>query len=93
MLFTNGPELFDNTYLRYLEKTFRDQLPFGEVPIKLTLRLRHGAGGPSVEEAPEDETAPAAEPPKKRRSAASATSATRGATGEKGSESGLWTDV
>ena len=27
VLFTNGPELFDNTYLRYLMKTLRDTLP------------------------------------------------------------------
>jgi GTP-binding protein len=40
VLFTNGPELFDNTYQRYLVKTFRDQLPFHEVPIKLYLRQR-----------------------------------------------------
>jgi GTP-binding protein len=38
VLFTNGPELFDNTYQRYLLKTFRDQLPFRDVPIKLYLR-------------------------------------------------------
>ena len=38
VLFTNGPELFDNTYQRYLLKTFRDHLPFGDVPIKLYLR-------------------------------------------------------
>ena len=35
VLFTNGPELFDNTYQRYLIKHFRDQLPFPEVPIKI----------------------------------------------------------
>jgi GTP-binding protein len=40
VLFTNGPELFDNTYRRYLLKTFRDQLPFHDVPIKLYLRRR-----------------------------------------------------
>src|SRR5262249_19299917 len=40
VLFTNGPELFDNTYQRYLIKTFRDQLPFHDVPIKLYLRQR-----------------------------------------------------
>lgn len=40
VLFTNGPELFDNTYQRYLLKTFRDQLPFHDVPIKLYLRQR-----------------------------------------------------
>jgi GTP-binding protein len=48
VLFTNGPELFDNTYQRYLLKTFRDHLPFGEVPIKLYLRDKHRG-----EEAPE----------------------------------------
>jgi GTP-binding protein len=38
VLFTNGPELFDNTYQRYLIKNFRDHLPFHDVPIKLHLR-------------------------------------------------------
>jgi GTP-binding protein len=38
VLFTNGPELFDNTYQRYLVKTFRDNLPFHDVPIKVYLR-------------------------------------------------------
>jgi GTP-binding protein len=40
VLFTNGPELFDNTYQRYLLKTFRDELGFPEVPVKLYLRER-----------------------------------------------------
>jgi GTP-binding protein len=40
VLFTNGPELFDNTYQRYLLKTFRDRLAFGDVPIKLYLRRK-----------------------------------------------------
>src|SRR5260370_24763283 len=40
VLFTNGPELFDNTYLRYLIKSFRDHLPFKDVPIKLHLRRK-----------------------------------------------------
>jgi GTP-binding protein len=40
VLFTNGPELFDNTYQRYLLKTFRDQLGFSDVPIKLYLRKK-----------------------------------------------------
>jgi GTPase len=38
VLFTNGPELLDKTYLRYIVKTFRDQLPFTDVPIKLHVR-------------------------------------------------------
>jgi GTP-binding protein len=38
VLFTNGPELFDATYRRYLLKALRDRLAFGDVPIKLYLR-------------------------------------------------------
>jgi GTP-binding protein len=53
VLFTNGPELFDNTYQRYLLKTFREQLPFHEVPIKMYLRRRQRTEGGSAEE-PED---------------------------------------
>jgi GTP-binding protein len=86
VLMTNGPQLFDNTYLRYLEKMFRDRLPFGEVPIKLTLRLRHGLGGQRVPEPADEETVPEqqAKRPRKRRAPTS---------DEKPSESGLWTDV
>ncbi len=40
VLFTNGPELFDNTYQKYLINTFRDQLPFAEVAIKMYLRAK-----------------------------------------------------
>jgi GTP-binding protein len=38
VLFTNGPELFDQPYLRYLTKALRNHLPFADVPIKLYLR-------------------------------------------------------
>jgi GTPase len=41
VLFTNGPELLDNTYIRYLLRTFRDELPFRDVPIKLHLRAKN----------------------------------------------------
>ncbi len=54
VLFTNGPELLDNTYQRYLIKTFRDQLPFHDVPIKLYLRNKR-RGEPT--KAPDDDTA------------------------------------
>jgi GTP-binding protein len=49
VLFTNGPELFDHTYQRYLLKIFRDRLPFAEVPIKLYLRnkRREDRGSPT----------------------------------------------
>lgn len=40
VLFTNGPELFDNTYERYLLKVFRDHLAFKDVPIKLYIRRK-----------------------------------------------------
>src|SRR5437763_16713214 len=50
-LFTIGPELFDDTYQRYLLKTFRDHLPFTDVPIKLYLRNKTRG-----EATPENET-------------------------------------
>jgi GTP-binding protein len=53
VLFTNGPELFDNTYQRYLLKTFRDQLPFAEVAIKLHLRAKRREDTPLTDEAEE----------------------------------------
>ena len=40
VLFTNGPELFDNTYQRYLLKTLRDHFRFPDVPIKFYLRAK-----------------------------------------------------
>jgi GTP-binding protein len=40
VLFTNGPELFDPTYQRYLIKTLRDHFRFPDVPIKLYLRAK-----------------------------------------------------
>ncbi len=49
VLFTNGPELFDNTYQRYLIKVFRDQLPFHDVPIKLYLRHKRREEQPPAE--------------------------------------------
>ncbi len=53
VLFTNGPELFDNTYQRYLIRTFRDNLPFHDVPIKLYLRRKHREDNEPVEQKPE----------------------------------------
>lgn len=38
VLFTNGPQLFEPTYRRYLLNHFRDRLPFTDVPICLYLR-------------------------------------------------------
>ncbi|HLJ96617.1 MAG TPA: ribosome biogenesis GTPase Der, partial [Gemmataceae bacterium] len=47
VLITNGPELFAPTYQRYLLKTFRDHLPFTDVPIKLYLRHKHREDEPA----------------------------------------------
>ncbi len=40
VLFCNNPKALSATYRRYLLGVFRDQLSFGEVPIKLYLRKR-----------------------------------------------------
>jgi GTP-binding protein len=66
VLFTNGPDLFDNTYQRYLIKTIRDRLHFNDVPIKLYLRRKHREDQPSLEEA--DAPAEAKRRKKKERS-------------------------
>jgi hypothetical protein len=63
VLFTNGPELFDNTYQRYLLKNFRDHLPFADVPIKLYLRHRQRDDKPPIEEVP---AAPPEQPKRER---------------------------
>ena len=56
VLFTNGPELLDNTYLRFLLRTFREQLPFQEVSIRLALRskVRSEPGSNDADEASEE---------------------------------------
>ena len=67
VLFTNDPDLFDNTYLRYLLHTFRDQLPFEEVTIKLELRRRAHPDAPVVEEGEvQEQAAPAPVPAPKK---------------------------
>jgi GTP-binding protein len=58
VLFTNGPDLFDETYLRYLLRTFRDTLPFHEVPIKLHVRTRGRDDRPPSQSEPEPEASP-----------------------------------
>ncbi len=45
VLFTNGPELFDDTYVRYLTKVLRDTFPFSEVAIKVVLRAKGESNG------------------------------------------------
>lgn len=45
VLFCNHPNWLDNTYRRYLLGVFRQQLPFGEIPLKLYLRKREESAG------------------------------------------------
>jgi GTPase len=61
VLVTNGPDLFDGPYLRYLSKTLRDNFRFRDVAIKLVLRSKKdgGRGGSSV--APEEGAEPSLE--------------------------------
>jgi GTP-binding protein len=40
VLFTNGPDLFDDTYVRYLTKVLRDSFTFSEVAVKVILRAK-----------------------------------------------------
>jgi GTP-binding protein len=69
VLFTNGPSLFDNTYQRYLVKTFRDHLGFGDIPIKLFLRSKRREDGKGDEdeavEEQDEEAAPASDKPQR----------------------------
>ena len=59
VMVTNGPDLFDDTYIRYLTKVIRDNFPFNEVAIKLVLRAKaevnSGAGGPGKDYQPASE--------------------------------------
>jgi GTP-binding protein len=61
VLFTNGPELFDNTYQRYLVKALRDSLPFSDVPIEMHLRAKRREDQPPVEK--QTPAAPPRKPP------------------------------
>ena len=45
VMVTNGPDLFDQTYVRYLTKVIRDNFRFGEVAIKILLKSKGEAGG------------------------------------------------
>ncbi len=65
--FTNGPELFDEWYCRYLLRQLRDHSAFSEIPIKLLLRLR----GEDAADEEEQRSPPGKKrrPPRTRRSA------------------------
>jgi GTP-binding protein len=52
VLFTNGPQLFDKTYQRYLLKNLRDHLPFRDVAIKMYLRAKPRPDDKKGEEIP-----------------------------------------
>ncbi len=45
VLFVNNPDYLDVVYQRFMLNRFRELLPYGEVPIKLTLRGKAAAEG------------------------------------------------
>lgn len=45
IMMCNMPQGFPNSYRRYLINVFRDNLPFGEVPIRLYFEKRESDGG------------------------------------------------
>ncbi len=49
MLVCNNPTSFTNSYRRYLLGVFRDQLTFGEVPIRMLLKKRQSSPLPEKE--------------------------------------------
>lgn len=53
VLFCNDPQALSINYQKFLLGVFRDHLPFGEVPIKLYLRIRKGGDGARAEQASE----------------------------------------
>lgn len=52
VLFTNGAELFDETYVRYLTKVMRDAFAFSEVSIKVVLRSKGEGSSRTPDETP-----------------------------------------
>ncbi len=87
VLFTNGPELFDNTYQRYLVKTFRDELGFSDVPIKLYLRNKAVSDETEV---PEGAETPPKRKPTKGRKPEKAATAPKPAGGKRAKGPELW---
>jgi GTP-binding protein len=56
LMVTNGPELFDDPYIRHLARVLRDAFKFGEVPIKIMLKTKgETAGRGKPKEEPDDE--------------------------------------
>jgi len=45
-LFVNQPDLFTQSYRRFIENRMRDELPFAEVPIRLLFRAHRPEAGP-----------------------------------------------
>ncbi len=52
VFFVNNPELFDESYKRFMINRFRELLPYDEVPIQLVFRARErqAPAGPALDE-------------------------------------------
>lgn len=95
VLITNGPDLIDNTYQRYLVKTFRDELPFHDVPLKMYLRHRNRderADGDDAEETPVERPAKPARAAKPSKPAAKPARPTKKPPPARRGKSELWND-
>jgi GTPase len=90
VFFTNGPDLFDSIYRKYLTKVFREQLPFPEVALKMDFRSRHDQRprdretGEQLAEAGDLPSVPTPEAPKKKQDV------TAPKKRKKGDKSTLW---
>jgi GTP-binding protein len=65
VLFTNGPQLFDPPYQRYLLSALRDHSLFREVPVKLYLRSKK-RDAPAADAADNEPTPPKAAKPRRK---------------------------
>ncbi len=93
VLFTNGPQLFDPPYRRYLLSVFRDRLPFREVPIKLQLRGKRRGEEPPSEDAAAAEAPAAARSPRRNQAEAKRRPTRRRSPSVSDGDGALWRDV
>src|SRR5262249_34209865 len=94
VLFTNSPDLFDNTYHRYLMKEIRDQLGvFTDIPIKLHLRKKVRDDAETEWEGEVEQKPAAKKPKKKRKSGLSFKTQLNDEDRERDRQSELWTDL
>jgi GTP-binding protein len=68
VLFVNNPAFFDEAYQRFMINRFREQLPYGEVPIRLVIRPRERKADETIADL-EEQTPQKPQPAVKRKPA------------------------